>query len=119
MPANPGDQPGSELKLRVITHRDATVVVCAGWLTRDITAQFKSNVKRLLPTAKRIVLDLGGITYMDSSGLGAVVSVYVSAKTHGSSLRVANLNQHVRRLLSITRLLSVLGDTSPYPLESN
>lgn len=105
-----------ELKLRVITHKGAKVVVCSGWLTRDFAGVFKKEIKKLLPGAKYLVLDLEGITYMDSSGIGAVASVYVTARTSGGSLRVANMSQHVRRLLGITRLLSILTQNNPYPI---
>lgn len=105
------------MTLKVAAGEDATVVECVGWLTGEFTAKFKSNVKGLIPGAKRIVLDLAPLTYMDSSGIGAVVGVYVSAKTAGRDLRVINMNKHVRELLKITHLLSVFEATSPAPMK--
>ncbi len=61
----------------------------------------------LIPNAKRIVLDFGDF-YMDSSGLGAVVSVYVSAKTAGCDLQLVNLGGRVKELLGMTHVLSTL-----------
>lgn len=119
MPVNPDVPASPELSLKVVTHVDAIVVVCSGMLTWEYTAKFKSEIKGLCRSSKRIVLDLSPIVYMDSSGIGAVVSVYVSAKKCRCHLRLANLNKHVRELLRITKLLPILGDTSPYPVESH
>ena len=49
----------------------------SGWLTAEFTAKFKSEVKALVPGAKRLVLDLAPLTYMDSSGIGAVVGIFL------------------------------------------
>jgi anti-sigma B factor antagonist len=112
------DVPAPRLTLKVARHEDATVVECSGWLTAEFTAKFKNDVKGLIPGAKRLLLDLGPLTYMDSSGIGAVVGVYVSAKTAGCDLRVSNMNKHVRELLKITHLLSVFEATSPATVKS-
>lgn len=109
----PADPSAPQLNLRVETREGETVVVCSGWLTAEFTAKFKSDVKALLPGAKRIVLDLAPLTYMDSSGIGAVVGVYVSARTGGCAFRVINMNKHIRELLKMTHLLSVFEATSP------
>ncbi len=111
----PADPSAPQLNLRVETLEGETVVVCSGWLTAEFTAKFKSDVKALLPGAKRIVLDLAPLTYMDSSGIGAVVGVYVSARTSGCAFRVVNMNKHIRELLKMTHLLGVFEATSPTP----
>lgn len=112
----PADPAAPQLNLRVDAHEGETVVVCSGWLTAEFTGKFKSEVKGLIPGAKRIVLDLAPLTYMDSSGIGAVVGVYVSARTAGCAFRVMNMNKHVRELLKMTHLLAVFEATSPAPM---
>ncbi|MGE5326802.1 MAG: STAS domain-containing protein [Deltaproteobacteria bacterium] len=112
MPADPSPP---QLNLRVEARGDETVVVCSGWLTAEFTAKFKSEVKSLLPGPKRLVLDLAPLTYMDSSGIGAVVSVYVSARTAGCAFRTANMSRHVRELFKMTHLLSLFEATGPTP----
>jgi anti-sigma B factor antagonist len=65
---------------------------------------------RGLPTDslfKRIVLDLTDLTHMDSSGLGTVVRLYVSAKSAGCALELINRGPRIRQLLGVTNLLSV------------
>ncbi len=62
----------------------------------------------LIPNAKRIVLDFHDLNYMYSSGLGAVGTVYVSAKTVGCDLQLVNLGGRVKKLLGMTHVLSTL-----------
>lgn len=112
MPADPSPP---QLNLRVEARGDETVVVCSGWLTAEFTAKFKSEVKALIPGAKRLVLDLALLTYMDSSGIGAVVGVYVSARTGGCAFRTVNMSKHVRELFKMTHLLTVFEATGPAP----
>jgi anti-anti-sigma factor len=114
MATNPANVPTSRLKLDVQTTEDATVVRLSGNLTRDVAATFKEQVKGLIPQAKRLVLDLSDVTYMDSSGLGGVVSVYVTAKKAGCDLQLINLNKRVKELLGLTNLLSVFETTGQY-----
>jgi len=105
--SNAANYPPSTLNLRIYKTEDATVVQCSGRLTLDFTATLKSEVKNLIPQSKRIVLDLTGLAFMDSSGLGAIVSLYVSAKKAGCELGLINFNKQVRELLGITHVLSV------------
>jgi len=114
MPAIPRNVPTSSLKLDVQTTEDATVVRLSGKLTRDDAATFNERVKGLIPQARRLVLDLSDVAYMDSSGLGGVVSVYVTAKKAGCELKLINLSKRVRELLGLTNLLSVFETTGQY-----
>jgi anti-anti-sigma factor len=114
MATNPSNVPTSRLKLDVQTTEDATVVRLSGNLTRDGAATLKEKVQGLIPQAKRLVLDLSEVPYMDSSGLGAVVSVYISAKKAGCELQLINLSKRVRELLGLTHLLSVFETTGQY-----
>ena len=56
---------------------------------------------------KQIVLNLGGVSYMDSSGLGALVASSVTAKSNGGQIKLANLTKRLQDLLSIAKLLTV------------
>lgn len=107
METNPAGGPASGMKLLINTRDDCTFVVCAGRLTADVAGKFKTEIKELIPKAKRLVLDLSAITYLDSSGLGAVVGLYVSARAAGCPLELINLSPRVRELLGLTKLLSV------------
>ena len=95
------------LRLRVCAKEDATVVECSGRLTADVAAILRNEVRDLIPRSKRIIIDLTDLTHMDSSGLGALVGLYVSARRASCELRLINLNKQVRELLGMTNLLSV------------
>ncbi len=53
---------------------------------------------------KNVVIDLGGVNYVNSSGLGILISGLASMKKNGGSLKLANINNKVEGLLSITKL---------------
>lgn len=63
--------------------------------------------KLLAEDKKKLVLDLGEVSYMDSAGVGELVSVYTSVKNRGGELKLANLTKKIKDLLSITQLLTI------------
>ena len=72
------------------------------------TSTLREKVKSLLGEGKKdIVLNLNNVTLIDSSGLGALVAAYSSAKSGGASLRLSNLGSRVDELLQITKLYTV------------
>lgn len=86
---------------------DSIVVVCHGRLVAGLCDALHARVKPLLAESKVVVLDLGGVTFMDSIGLGTMVRLYVSAKSTGCSLELLHVGKHIREVLSITHLLEV------------
>lgn len=56
---------------------------------------------------KKIVLNLGNVTYIDSSGIGELVSAFTSVSNAGGSLKLLNLTKRVQDLLQITKLYTV------------
>jgi anti-sigma B factor antagonist len=63
--------------------------------------------KLLSEEKKQLVLDLGGISYMDSAGVGELVSVYTSVKNRGGELKLASLTKKIKDLLQITQLMTI------------
>jgi anti-sigma B factor antagonist len=53
---------------------------------------------------KNVVVDLGGVSYVNSSGLGILISGLASMKKNGGDLKLANINNKIEGLLSITKL---------------
>jgi anti-sigma B factor antagonist len=86
-----------------------TVVAFAGDIVLgEETKNLRETIKGLLAEGKKkIVLDMGKVTFIDSSGLGALVGVHHSANLSGASLRLSNLGAKFKELLQITRLLTV------------
>lgn len=88
-------------------------VSCRGRLIASYRDEFYEDVRKLIPGSKRIVLDLNEVTHMDSSGLGTVVRLYVTARAAGCELQLVNLSKGIRKILSMTNLLSfftVIGE---------
>jgi anti-sigma B factor antagonist len=63
---------------------------------------------------KNILLNLGEVTQLDSSGIGVLVRTYLSVKKSGGALKVMHLSKQVQRILEVTRLSELLED---YPDE--
>lgn len=99
--------PIPELKLETVRSSEETLIRCTGRITSTSSGSLQTTVRGLIPEAKRVVLDLTDVNYMDSSGLGALVSVYLSAKRQHCELRLINLNQRLKELFRITKLASV------------
>jgi anti-sigma B factor antagonist len=72
------------------------------------TETFRLKLRQLLDAGqKRLILDLGGITYIDSVGLSTLVAGLISVRKQGGDLKLVRLPQGVHQLLQITRLVTV------------
>jgi anti-anti-sigma factor len=82
-----------------------TIVKCYGRLVGDASGQLKETVKALILDGGRIVIDLAGVEHLDSSALGALVGLKVSAINHGYCiLELDNVTPRILELLRITNL---------------
>jgi len=88
---------------------DGVIVVrLSGTIFFDEESTFlRAHVKDLLGKSVQIVLDLGNVTRIDSSGLGTLVALYVSARKVGGDIKLANLGNHIKEALRITRLVTL------------
>ena len=102
--------PGSQLSLTTSRTPTEITVHCAGNITSNTTDSLKTTVKPLFSSSKTVVLDLTNVSYLDSSGLGTIVGLYVTAKTTKCQLKIVNLNDRLKELFSITRLGHVLAE---------
>jgi len=99
-----------ELQIETVKSPQEALVRCTGRITSTTSAILQSTVRGLIPQTKRIVLDLTSVTYMDSSGLGAIVGIYVSAKRQDCQLTLINLNQRLKELFRLTQMAKVFED---------
>ena len=84
------------------------IVDCSGRIVMgDETAFLRHQVKDLLNESRQIVLNLGEVDYMDSSGIGTLVGLYTSARSVGGEIKLAGLTQRVKDVLQITKLGSI------------
>jgi anti-sigma B factor antagonist len=85
-----------------------TVVTCSGRIVfgEEATA-LQDGLKQLLSGTKKVVLNLSGVSYIDSGGLGTMVGVYSSARASGADIKLTGLGQRLRDVLAITKLATV------------
>ena len=89
---------------------DTTLVKCHGKVVSETAGDLKQLIKPMIPKCRRIVLDLTDVNFVDSSGLGMLVELKVSAGAAAyCSLEFINFSPHVKELLHITRLSQLLG----------
>lgn len=68
----------------------------------------KDKINSLLASGKKkLVLNLEGVPYIDSAGLGEIVRTYTTVSRQGGNLKLLNLTKRIEDLLSITKLLTV------------
>lgn len=68
----------------------------------------KDKIQSLLQQGQhKIVLDLGGVSYVDSAGLGQLVQIHATTKNKGGSLRLVNVTKRLKDLLVVTKLVTV------------
>ena len=86
-----------------------TVVDLSGRITLgEGSTVLRETVKDLLSKGQRkILLNLGDVTYIDSSGIGELVSAFTSVRNQGGELKLLNLTKKVHDLLQITKLYTV------------
>src|SRR6202030_217225 len=113
MPTQPLSPVGLQLQLE--EKPNETIIHCKGKITAENLEVFQREIRELMPESRdpiaaiayRIVLDLSNVTYVDSSGLGALLGVWTAARDKGCDLEIANLNPRVEKLVEITRLDTV------------
>ena len=88
---------------------DITIVDLKGRITLgEGSVTLRDAVHDLLSKGKkRILLNLGDVNYIDSSGIGELVSAYTTAKKQGGELKLLNLTKKTHDLLQITKLYTV------------
>jgi anti-sigma B factor antagonist len=91
------------------TVNDVTVLDLKGKMTLGEGDELlKDKINSLLANGKKkLVLNLEGVPYIDSAGLGEIVRTYTTVSRQGGSLKLLNLTKRIEDLLSITKLLTV------------
>ena len=88
---------------------DITILDLDGKITiGEGSVALRSKIRELLGDGKnKILLNLAGVGYVDSSGIGELVSSFTAVKKEGGTLKLLNLVQKIQDLLAITKLLTV------------
>jgi anti-sigma B factor antagonist len=88
---------------------DVTVIDVAGRITLGEGSSVLRDALRdmVSKNQKKILLNLGDVSYIDSSGIGELVSGFTTVTNSGGALKLLNLNKRVKDLLQITKLYTV------------
>ncbi len=107
---------GRTLRLEARDEGGCRVLKAVGQLTETETAEFLDTLKREMKSGKpRLILDMDGLQYMSSAGLGALVSVHPAFLGSGVRLILAGTNSKVRKLLALTSLDKLLESADSVP----
>ncbi|MDQ3743004.1 MAG: STAS domain-containing protein [Acidobacteriota bacterium] len=99
----------SELNIRERQAGDVTILDLEGKITiGEGSVSLRTAIRRLIEEGKKkILLNLAGVGYVDSSGIGELVSSYTTINREGGQLKLLKLTQKIKDLLTITKLLTV------------
>jgi anti-sigma B factor antagonist len=101
-----------QLKLETELKSSETTVRATGRITLETAPALENSLRDLMREAKHIVLDLTNVDYVDSAGLGALVSVYMHAKRTKCGLNFANPKQRIWDLFNRSGLALVFEGRS-------
>ena len=99
----------AELDLKERQAGDVTILDLSGEVRiGDSSVALRESVRNLADQGKKkVLLNLGGVKYIDSSGIGELIANYTTLKRGGGQLKLLNLTDRVQNLLVITKLLTV------------
>ena len=97
------------MKIETRTIGDVRILDCSGKITLgEGTMAVRNTVRDILKNnGKKIILNLAEVNYIDSSGIGELVSTYSTVANNGGQLKLLNLTKKINELLAITKLLTV------------
>ncbi len=96
--------------MKITSKRMADIVILEieGEIDAEHAPPFKKSLAKLsLECQKKVILDLNKVTFVDSTGLGAMISLMRQLKEQGGELRLVGLQEEVRAVFEITRLYKV------------
>ena len=101
------------LKLELEEKPEETIVYCSGRIVAESAEWFQNEIRdRIIPMSRgrgvavtsRIVLDLSKISFIDSTGLGSLLTVWTAAQRRSCDMEIINPGARVEQLLSVTKL---------------
>jgi anti-sigma B factor antagonist len=97
------------MRIDTRTNGNVTVLDIHGKITiGEGSVEMRNKIRELLSAGKKdILLNLGDVSYVDSSGIGELVSCYTTVANQGGRLKLLNLTKKMHELLAITKLLTV------------
>ena len=96
--------PAQELKLETQKISEGVLVHCTGRIVWSTSPFLQSTVRPLIAGNKYVELNLTNVSYLDSSGLGSIVGLWVNAKKNNCELKLNRLNERIKELLRLSNL---------------
>ena len=99
----------AELGVKERQAGDVTILDLSGEVRiGDASVALREAIRKLVDAGKtKVLLNLGGVKYMDSTGIGELIANYTTLKRKGGQLKLLNLTERIQNLLVITKLLTV------------
>lgn len=106
------------LKLELEEKPEETIVYCSGRIVAESAEWFQNEIRdRIIPMSRgrgvavtsRIILDLSKVSFIDSTGLGALLAVWTAAQRRSCDMEIINPGARVEELLSMTKLDQVFN----------
>jgi len=99
----------AELDLKERQAGDVTILDLSGEVRiGDSSVALRDSIRNLADQGKKkVLLNLGGVKYIDSSGIGELIANYTTVTRQGGQLKLLNLTDRIQNLLVITKLLTV------------
>jgi anti-anti-sigma factor len=95
-----------DLEKQAGTNGDSLVTRLSGKLSLETVNQFVSTMRP--EPAAHLVLDMSGLAFLDSAGVGALVSLFVSRRNHGKTLALAGLTQQGAAVMQVSGLMKLI-----------
>jgi anti-sigma B factor antagonist len=97
------------MKIETRTVGDVRILDCSGKITLgEGTMSIRNTVRDVLQAGgKKIILNLADVRYIDSAGVGELMSAYTTVVNNSGELKLLNLTKKIRDTLAITKLLTV------------
>src|SRR5258708_23624768 len=97
-----------KLSLETGVTEDVAVIRCKGRIAYGIeAAALSGEIAEIAPQTRRVVIDLSGVEMIDAAGLGALISVALTAQASQCTVKLAAPGNLIRQLLELTKLTSV------------
>jgi anti-sigma B factor antagonist len=101
-------EPKLRLSLETRVTEEVAVIRCKGRIAYGIeAAALSGEIAELAPQPRRVVIDLSGVEMIDAAGLGALISLALTAQASQCSVKLAGPGNLIRQLLKLTKLTSV------------
>jgi anti-sigma B factor antagonist len=99
----------AELGVKERQAGDVTILDLSGEVRiGDASVALREAMRKLVDSGKtKVLLNLGGVKYMDSTGIGELIANYTTLTRKGGQLKLLNLTERIQNLLVITKLLTV------------